>query len=101
MVQALVFAIGAVTRIFMYADHFTARLRRRGHSPLAAAADVRGRRFYLPLAAAADVRGRRFYLPLVVVASVRGKRSYLPLAAAAGVLVRRLPMFADGRDGCP
>ena len=33
--QALVFAMWAVTRIFMYADHFTARCERRGHLPLA------------------------------------------------------------------
>ena len=40
VVQALVFAIGAVTRIFLFADHFPARLRRRGHLPLAAVAEV-------------------------------------------------------------
>ena len=38
--QALVFAIGAVTRIFMLADHFTVRLRRRGFSLLATVAVV-------------------------------------------------------------
>ena len=40
--QALVFAIGAVTRIELFADHFTARCGRRGYLPLAAAADVIG-----------------------------------------------------------
>ena len=55
MVQALVFAIGAVTRIFLFADHFTARCGRRDHLPLAAVADVRGWRFYLVSAASAGV----------------------------------------------
>ena len=44
MAQALVFAIGAVTRIELLADHFTVRCGRRGYSPLAAVANVRGPR---------------------------------------------------------
>ena len=39
-IRALVFAIGAVTRIFMLTAHFTARLRRRGYLPLALSADA-------------------------------------------------------------
>ncbi len=53
--QALVFAIGAVTRIFMLADHFTVRCGRRGYLPLAVVADVTGKRYYLPLAVNASV----------------------------------------------
>ena len=55
MVQALVFAIGAVTRIFLFADHFAVRCGRRGHLPLAAAAGVRGKRYYLAFAVNASV----------------------------------------------
>ena len=58
--QALVFAIGAVTRIIMLADHFTARYGRRGYLPLAVVASVRGKRYYLPLATSADVVCRTF-----------------------------------------
>ncbi len=48
--QALVFAMWAVTRIELFADHFTARWQRRDHAPFAAIADVRGKRYYLPFA---------------------------------------------------
>ena len=53
--QALVFAIGAVTRIELFADHFTVRLQRRGFSPSAVVAGVRGKRFHLTLATGASV----------------------------------------------
>ena len=55
MAQALVFAIGAVTRIFELAAHFTARCGRREYLPFAAFADVRGKQFYLAVAAVANV----------------------------------------------
>ena len=55
MVQALVFAIGAVTRIEWFADHFTVRWRQRGHLPLAAVAGVRGKRYCLALTVVAGV----------------------------------------------
>ena len=55
MAQALVFAIGAVTRIELFADHLSVRLRRRGHLPLAAVVGVRGKRFYLLLDIVASV----------------------------------------------
>ena len=55
VVQALVFAIGPVTRIFMLADHFPARYGRRGHLQFAASANARGQRYYLPLAASVNV----------------------------------------------
>ena len=86
MAQALVFAIGAVTRIFLFAAHFTVRCGRRDYLPLAVVAGVRGKRYYLALAVVAGgglvggitwrLRrarawfGQRFYLPLVVVANV-------------------------------
>ena len=41
MAQTLVFAIGAVTRIQLFSDHFTARLRRRGFPPFTLIAKVR------------------------------------------------------------
>ena len=46
-IRALAFAIGAVTRIFMLAAHFSARCGRRGHLPFATNASGRCRRFYL------------------------------------------------------
>ena len=55
MVQALVFAIGAVTRIFEFAAHFTVRLRRRDCLPFAAVANVRGKRCYLVFAVIASI----------------------------------------------
>ena len=42
MAQALVFAMGPVTRIKLFSDHFTARCGRRGYLPLAVIADVAG-----------------------------------------------------------
>ena len=41
-IRALVFAMGPVTRIFVFAVHFTARCGRRGYLPLAVIADVAG-----------------------------------------------------------
>ena len=45
VVQALVFAMWAVTRIELFADHLIARLRRHGHLPLAMTAGVVGGRY--------------------------------------------------------
>ena len=63
VVQALVFAIGAATRIIMYAAHFTARGGRRGYLPLAMVAGGRGRQYCPALAAGA----RRLGVPPAIV----------------------------------
>ena len=55
VVRALVFAIGTVTRIFLFAAHLPVRYGRRGHLPVAVIAIVRGKRYYLPFAANANV----------------------------------------------
>ena len=46
--QALVFAIGAVTRIDQVAAHLTARWRRRGFLSLAIYAEARGAGSFIP-----------------------------------------------------